>query len=104
MTTRVVAYSSLRDGHETRLSSLRTSMRNVRGRVHQPVTTSLLTFSSMATFIARCLFSLAWAGSGTGDPGLGYATWRSQSPIPNPQSRLPVLQVWQAKRDSNPQP
>src|SRR5687767_5164836 len=87
MTTNVVAYTSLLDGQLTRFNSLRTSVRKVRIWVHHPVTTSVLTFSSMAIFMSslsrQCVAQVA-------SPLLPTAHW--------------LLHDWQAKRDSNPQP
>src|SRR5438132_9887815 len=48
----VVAYTSFCDGQVTRFSSLRTSVRNVRLRFHQPVTFSLASPMLSTTFVA----------------------------------------------------
>src|SRR3954447_10547267 len=62
MTTTVVAYTSFCDGHVTRFSSLRTSLRNSRQRSNRPPAASLTVSNrpavSSATFVLSSTVSI----------------------------------------------
>src|SRR5512139_3517175 len=85
MTTMVVAYTSFCDGHVTRFSSLRTSPRKVRMLPNHPVTPP-----SAFVGAAFTLSSMPFSRVSPGPPG--------------PEGRRSDGCIWQAKRDSNPQP
>ena len=98
ITTTVVAYTSLRDGHVTRRVSLRTSVMNVRLFSHQPRTPPSpvrtgagLTCSNVLMVYASVIRALSSPMSAT----------TSMALIPNRSS--PVA-CWQVRRGSNPQP
>src|SRR4249920_1971607 len=89
MTTTVVAYTSFCDGHVTRFSSLRTSLRNTRARSMRPPAASLTVSSVVGSAMpapAPCPQPLApdlYVLAATGRPG-GNRT-------PNPRFWRPVL-------------
>src|SRR5262249_19602178 len=78
MTTTVVAYTSFCDGHVTRFSSLRTSLRNRRIRSMRPPVASRTVSSVVVSAMALSASDF----------------------------RLPTsdCETWQARRESNPQP
>src|SRR5579864_8086554 len=79
ITTTVVAHTSRRVGHVTRVNSLRTSVKNLRARPYQPTTCSgdSLRLSNMTLY---------------------------RSPIRPRLLRSEMPSIWQARRESNPQP
>src|SRR5262245_52311885 len=80
ITTSVVAYTSRRLGQVTRAISLRTSVRNRRARPHHPRTPSLARPPKESSCSAIALF------------------------ISDRSLQLGPSQVWQDRRESNPQP
>src|SRR5207244_13534857 len=79
MTTTVVAYTSFCDGHVTRFSSLRTSLRNRRMRSMRPPVASL----TVSNVVVSAIFDLFVYPYRCGRPG-GNRT-------PNPRFWRPVL-------------
>src|SRR5258708_1998637 len=84
MTTKVVAYTSLRLGHVTRPISLRTSERNRRDRPHHPVTLSRARPPNESSGSAATVFIFYLAGV--------------------PCTPATSFSCWQDRRESNPQP
>src|SRR3989442_3048980 len=64
MTTTVVAYTSFCVGHVTRLSSLRTSLRNRRARSRRPPAASF-TVSSVVVLLTAIVIYFSWGPTPT---------------------------------------
>src|SRR5438552_16754811 len=100
ITTTVVAYTSFCDGHVTRFSSLRTSLKKRRQRSKRPPAASLTVSNrpvSSATFRTHFRPPSRVA--------LRRDSLRSDATLPS-RSSLAYLasEGWQARRESNPQP
>src|SRR5262245_31662663 len=94
MTTTVVAYTSFCDGHVTRFSSLRTSLRNKRMRSMRPPVASLTVSSVVVSAMVDLLHYVLTAPASTRPPPRCAASFSGQ----------PSREGWQARRESNPQP
>src|SRR3954469_24398172 len=113
MTTKVVAYTSLRLGHVTRPISLRTSDRKRRERPHHPVTLSRArppnesSVDSTIALVATCL-SLAFqllafvSRRSACFPACAVAACHPKLTSRRHPSPVSVSEGWQDRRESNP--
>ena len=97
-TTKVVAYTSFLDGHVTRSNSLRTCVRNVRDRSHQP---------NVPTVIKSCFWSFIFRPCSTSETPTQFSNFNGRpggTRTPSPRFWRPVLyqlSYWPTIRSPN---
>src|SRR5262245_31070634 len=107
MTTTVVAYTSFCDGHVTRFSSLRTSLRNRRMRSMRPPVASFIV-SSVVVSAMSCYFNLQPSSLQSAFAATRLRRDSLRALMGGSPSRSALAgqarEGWQARRESNPQP